>query len=95
MHYAPKPAQGRNTVTFVSNSDMTEPAKIRVRQIRILYFESVRFGFITQSQLVQFNQVKRCVLGLRLCIFLFIFVFLMHYYITHYLLQSIIKHRYH
>jgi len=40
--------------------DVTEPAKVRICQIRILYFKSVgfRFGFATESQLVQFSQVK-------------------------------------
>jgi len=40
--------------------DVMEPAKIRMRQIRILYFKSVGFTFVTQTQLVQFCQVKKC-----------------------------------
>jgi len=35
-----------------------EPAKIWIRQIRILYFKSVGFRFVMQSQLVKFSQVK-------------------------------------
>jgi len=38
--------------------DVMEPAKIRIRQIQILHFKSIGFGFVTQSQLVQFSQVK-------------------------------------
>jgi len=36
-----------------------EPANIRIRRIWILYFKSVGFGFLAQSQLVQFSQVKK------------------------------------
>jgi len=36
-------------------TDVMEPAKIRIRRIRILYFKSVRFGLVTQPQLVQFS----------------------------------------
>jgi len=62
-----------------------EPAKIHICPIRILYFKSVRFGFVTQSQLAQFSQVKNAKFCLQSkgvyweldCVFfLFIFVFL-------------------
>jgi len=38
--------------------DVMELDKIRMHWIRILYFKSIGFGFVTQSQLVQFSQVK-------------------------------------
>jgi len=41
-----------------------KPAKIH--RIQILYFKSVGFGFVTQSQLVQFNQVKNAKFCLQL-----------------------------
>jgi len=49
---------------------VTEPTKIRIRRICILYIKSIRFRFVTQSQPVQFRRVKtaefcskfRCVL---------------------------------
>jgi len=33
--------------------DVTEPVKIRI--CRILYYKSIRFGFVTQPQRVQFS----------------------------------------
>jgi len=33
-------------------------AKIWICRIQILYLKPVEFGFVTQSQLVQFSQVK-------------------------------------
>jgi len=45
----------RKTVSYHNNTkDVTQPAKIRFRWIWILYFKSIRCGFITQSQLIQF-----------------------------------------
>jgi len=38
-------------VPNLRSRDVTEPAKIRIRRIRILYFKSVGFRFVTQSQL--------------------------------------------
>jgi len=35
-----------------------EPSKIRIRRIQILCFKSIESGFVTQSQVVQFSQVK-------------------------------------
>ena len=46
-------------------TDVTETAEIRIRQIGILHFKSVRFGSATQSQLVQFSQVKNAKLCLK------------------------------
>jgi len=37
---------------------MTKPAKMHIHLIRILYFKSVGFRYVTQSQLVQFSYVK-------------------------------------
>jgi len=42
-----------------------EPAKIGIHRIRILYFKSVGLGFATQSQLIQFSQVKDANLCLK------------------------------
>jgi len=50
-----------NTVSWPNpNRDVSEPAKIQSRRIRISYFKSVgfEFGFVTRSQLVQLNEVK-------------------------------------
>jgi len=49
---------------------VSEPAKIWIRQMWILYFKSVRFRFVTRSQLVQFSldvwllSTHRCLLHL-------------------------------
>jgi len=40
---------------------VTEPAKIRIRRVPILYCKPIGFGFVTQSQLVQFNQRQKSV----------------------------------
>jgi len=53
--------------SLYSPRDVTESAKIWICQIRIVYYESIGFGFgfVTQSQLVQFSQVKNAKLWLE------------------------------
>jgi len=45
----------------VTTGGVTEPAKIRIRRVPILYCKPIGFGFVTQSQLVQFNQRQKSV----------------------------------
>jgi len=49
--------QANPDITIICR-DVTEQAKIWIRQTWILYFKSVGFRFVTKSQLVQFSQAK-------------------------------------
>ena len=43
-------AAGSENISPLANRDVTEPAKICFHRIWILQFKSVRYGFVTRSQ---------------------------------------------